>query len=171
MESITPKELKDRLSDDDHDEVLLDVREPDEFKHEHIADAENIPVSDVKDAIEKLKGIGTVYVQCGSGVRSAQVCQVLTEAGVHAINVGGGLTAWEHEGFAVIRTGKNVIPIIRQVMIFAGSLILLGVILGTMVNEWWYALSAFVGAGLLFAGITGMCGMAYVLGLMPWNRS
>lgn len=171
METISPKELKDRLSDDDHDELLVDVREPNEFKSAHIPEAENIPVEEVQEAIDKLKHIGTVYVQCGSGVRSAQVCQVLTNAGVHAINIGGGLTEWEHDGFTVIHTGKQIISIIRQVMISAGLLILIGAFLGTFVNEWWYALSAFVGAGLLFAGVTGMCGMAYLLGLMPWNRS
>ena len=62
------------------------------------------------------------------------------------------------------------IPIMRQVQITAGSLVLLGAILGTWVAPAFYGLSAFVGAGLMFAGISGWCGMAKLLAFMPWNR-
>ena len=62
------------------------------------------------------------------------------------------------------------IEIMRQVQIAAGSLVLLGVILGLTVAPGWFALSGFVGAGLVFAGTTGWCGMAYLLAIMPWNR-
>ena len=49
-------------------------------------------------------------------------------------------------------------------------LILIGALLGTMVSPAWFGLSAFVGAGLLFAGLSGFCGMARLLMLAPWNR-
>jgi hypothetical protein len=62
------------------------------------------------------------------------------------------------------------IDIIRQVQIAAGSLVLMGILLGTLLAPGFYALSAFVGAGLMFAGISGFCGMAHLLTLMPWNR-
>ena len=62
------------------------------------------------------------------------------------------------------------LPLMRQVQIAAGVLILLGVALGYTVNSGFFLLSAFVGAGLAFAGITGFCGMARLLALMPWNR-
>ena len=58
----------------------------------------------------------------------------------------------------------------RQVQIAAGSLALLGVILGATVSPLFYALAGLVGAGLTFAGLTGTCGMARLLQLMPWNR-
>jgi|GEM_PF-4139801 len=58
----------------------------------------------------------------------------------------------------------------RQVQIAAGSLVLLGVILSLVLGQWWIAMSAFVGAGLTFAGISGRCGMAKLLGMMPWNQ-
>ena len=58
----------------------------------------------------------------------------------------------------------------RQVQIAAGSLVLLGVLLGFLWRPEFYALSGFIGAGLLFAGITGWCGMAKLLVVMPWNR-
>ena len=58
----------------------------------------------------------------------------------------------------------------RQVQIAAGSLVLLGLGLCSWVAPAWILLSWFVGAGLVFAGISGFCGMARLLALMPWNR-
>jgi Protein of unknown function (DUF2892) len=66
---------------------------------------------------------------------------------------------------------KAPLPIMRQVQIAAGSLVLLGIRLAVLASPWFMALSAFVGAGLIVAGITGVCGMASLLRHMPWNRS
>jgi rhodanese-related sulfurtransferase len=170
MQSITAQELKSRLSDGDIDEILVDVRENFEFKGKHIQGAKNIPLASVKDAVDKLKSIGTVYVHCASGNRSTQACSVLEEAGVNVVNIEGGMNAWESAGFEIVDSGKHVIPIIRQVMIVAGVLVLLGVVLGMWVDTMWYVLSAFVGGGLFFAGVSGICTMSYILAKMPWNR-
>jgi len=170
MQMISVHELKKRLSDGDIDEILIDVRSPAEFKSRHISGAKNVPMETAHDSIERLKTIQSVYVQCESGSRSFVVCRELEQAGVNAINIDGGLHAWERAGFDLIRTGKQVIPIMRQMMIVAGLMILVGVGLGIWVHPWWYALSAFVGAGLLFGGVTGICAMTRVLSFMPWNR-
>lgn len=170
MRKIDATELNKRLSDRDTDEVLIDVREPFEHKGSRIPNAENIPLGTVHAAAEKLKGIGTVYVHCASGNRSTEACQILSELRVNVVNVEGGIKAWSEAGFQVVG-GKKTIPIMRQVMIVAGILVLIGVALGTWMSPWWYALSAFVGAGLLFAGITGICSMTYILKYMPWNRA
>jgi len=66
--------------------------------------------------------------------------------------------------------GKKSIPLERQVRIAAGFLVLLGAVLGFFVHPYFIGLSAFVGAGLMFAGITDTCGMALVLAKMPWNQ-
>jgi hypothetical protein len=71
----------------------------------------------------------------------------------------------------VIADRTAPLPIMRQVQIAAGSLVLLGVVLAVLVSPWFMALSAFVGAGLIVAGVTGFCGMANLLLHMPWNRS
>jgi hypothetical protein len=55
------------------------------------------------------------------------------------------------------------------VQIGAGGLALLGTILGLSISPWFFAIPLFVGAGLLFAGLTGFCGMA-ALERAPWNR-
>lgn len=170
MESISPKELNRRLSDNDNDELLIDVREPAEYKGGRIPNASNIPLAKLHEVADKLKDVGTVYVNCASGNRSAHACQILAESGVNVVNVEGGIKAWEDAGFEIVSTGKKVIPIIRQVMILAGILIIAGVLLGNYINPLWYILSAFVGAGLLFAGITGICMMAKILSYLPWNK-
>ena len=72
-------------------------------------------------------------------------------------------------GLPLVR-GKQVISLERQVRIAAGSLVLTGVILGWFVHPIFFGLSAFVGAGLVFAGVTDTCGMGLLLARMPWNR-
>ena len=58
----------------------------------------------------------------------------------------------------------------RQVRIAAGFLALLGALLGFFVHPNYFGLYAFVGAGLMFAGITDTCGMAMLIARMPWNQ-
>ncbi len=58
----------------------------------------------------------------------------------------------------------------RQVRIAAGFLVFTGVILGATVNSSFYGLSGFVGAGLMFAGITDTCMMGMLIVRMPWNK-
>ncbi len=50
-------------------------------------------------------------------------------------------------------------------------LILLGAILGYLVSPWFYALSAYCGAGLVFAGITDICPLSWTVAKMPWNQA
>ena len=67
--------------------------------------------------------------------------------------------------------GRKAISLERQVRIAAGSLVVLGTALGAFVHPGFLALSAFVGAGLVFAGVTDTCGMGMMLARMPWNRA
>lgn len=170
MSTIKPQALHKKLTDGDIDEILIDVRDPFEFKAKHIPGSKNIPLNTVEEAVGKLKKIKTVYVHCQTGGRSSRACELLHDRGVNVVNLEGGIAAWEQAGLTVEDSGKHVIPIIRQVMIVAGTLILLGMVMGTLGSSWWYLLSAFVGAGLLFAGVTGICMMSNVLKYMPWNR-
>ena len=85
------------------------------------------------------------------------------------VNVEGGTLACVEAGLPVVR-GKKAISLERQVRIAAGSLVLLGVLLGWFVHPAFIGLSAFVGAGLVFAGITDTCGMGMMLARMPWNQ-
>ena len=169
MKNIDPKKLNELLHDDNRNEILVDVREPVEYKDVAIPEAENIPVGEIANAVDRLKGYGTVYVNCGSGVRSKKACEILEAQGVHVVNLEGGLTAWQHSGLAVRGKG-NRLPIIRQVMLTAGILVLIGVTLAYFVHPYWVALPGVVGVGFTFSGATGYCGMAYLLEMMPWNK-
>lgn len=169
METIPPKKLYEDLHDDDHDEILLDVRESFEYKGEAIPEAENIPLDDVVGAVDRLKQYGRVYVTCGSGARSKKACEVLLAKGVHVINVEGGISAWKKEGLATRGSGARI-PIIQQVMLTAGVLIIGGFTLAFTVHPFWIFVPFFVGCGLTFAGASGYCFMSYLLAKMPWNR-
>ena len=94
----------------------------------------------------------------------------MEEAGLADIAViEGGMDAWLAAGFPVVR-GRTTLPLERQVRIAAGSLVLVGVLLGFLLHPGGFAISAGVGCGLIFAGLTGWCGMGMFLARMPWNK-
>ncbi len=102
MQSTSVDELKKQLAENDSKCVLIDVREPFEFMSGHIKEAKNIPLQTLPADLENLRGIETVFVQCFSGGRSAQACQYLRDSGINAINVEGGMSAWERAGYPVV---------------------------------------------------------------------
>ena len=91
-------------------------------------------------------------------------------ADVAAYLLDGGMEAWKQAGLPVVRDHSQPLELQRQVHIAAGSLIILGALLGATVSPWFYGLCALVGAGLVFAGVSGFCGMAVLLAKMPWNQ-
>lgn len=170
--TISPQQLAE-LAGRDAKIDLIDVRTPVEFREVHAEIARNVPL-DRLDPAEWVKSQsdpagGPVYVICRSGNRGAQACQRLVAAGIeNIVNVEGGTQAWEAAGLTVVR-GKKAISLERQVRIAAGFLVLAGIGLAWL-HPAFLALSAFVGAGLIFAGITDTCGMGMLLARMPWNH-
>lgn len=150
---------------------FINVCTPAEFNEKHIPGVRNVPLDTLKDHIDELNQKATVYVHCQSGNRARQAIEQLEKMGVTAdlVNVEGGLTAWEAAGFA---TGSHTsrLPIMRQVFIGAGFLILTGTILSYYVSYTYMVIPLFVSLGLLTAGITGWCGMSLLLAKMPWNK-
>ena len=171
--SITPAELAEIYRTGAPID-LLDVRSPAEFQEIHCSFARNLPLSEL-DPKQFWQTRGersgeALYVICRSGGRGQQACEKFRAAGFsNVFNVEGGTSAWAESGFPVIRGAKSI-SLERQVRIAAGSLVLLGVILGYVVSPSFIFLSAFVGAGLVFAGITDTCGMGLLLARAPWNR-
>lgn len=149
---------------------LVDIREADETARERIAAAKSVPLSSLESSLP-LAGDQAVIFHCKAGNRTATNAHRLAAAtSCEAYILEGGIEAWKAAGLPVQKDHKQPIEIMRQVQITAGSLVLLGIILGTWVHPGFYGLSAFIGAGLTFAGTTGWCGMAKLLALMPWNR-
>lgn len=169
MKTITANELKNKL---EHGEVsLIDVREPAEHRAERINNAYLIPLADI--TYTKLPSTARpVVFHCGSGRRSEEACKKLLaeHPNLEVYFLEGGIKAWKNAGFPVQSSGQKIIPLDRQTLLAAGSLVLLGVIFGMLVHPAFYALSAFVGAGLMVAGLTGWCGMTKLLAKMPWNQ-
>jgi len=169
LNSIEARELKRRL--DSREAILIDIRETDGHAREHILGARLAPVSAI-DAHDFDRDHDKIAVfHCKSGMRTqANTARLLAKGFRESYYLAGGIEAWKAAGLPV-HTNKNApLELMRQVQITAGLLILTGVVLGWFVNPGFYALSAFVGAGLTFAGATGWCGMALLLKAMPWNR-
>lgn len=168
VQTITPERLSELKAAGENVE-LIDIRTPAEFREIHVGFARNVPL-DRLNASAFAEGERPVYVMCRSGNRGKEAClKLFNDAGVDVVNVDGGVLAWEEAGLPVVR-GKKTISLDRQVRIAAGSMVLLGVVLAALVSPYWIALSAFVGAGLVFAGVTDTCGMAMLLARMPWNQ-
>lgn len=153
---------------------LIDVRTPAEFQEMHVVAARNVPLDRLDPAAlrrETSAGFGKpLYVICQKGGRGKQACEKLTAAGwTDVVNVEGGTLACESAGVPMVR-GKKTISLERQVRIAAGALVLTGAVLALTVHPYFVELSAFVGAGLMFSGITDTCGMAMCLARMPWNQ-
>lgn len=150
---------------------VIDVRSPDEFAACYIPGSINIPV----EQIERGEGVKIphdkqVYLLCRSGPRAKRAHQVLQSRGyTNIVCVDGGVMECNQVAGRVIWRSR-VLPLMRQVQIAAGSLVLLGFFLSRFVHPAFIYLSVFVGAGLVFAGTTGFCGMAILLAKMPWNR-
>ena len=169
LHPLTPQQVRERL--DAGRAILVDIREADEFARSHIAGAQSQPLSTWEKAHLSVHPDADVIFTCRSGMRTAGACDRLAaRVNGDAFVLKGGLDAWAKAGLPVATNADAPMEIMRQVQIAAGSLVLIGVILGFLVSPAWFGLSGFVGAGLTFAGISGFCGMAQLLMLAPWNR-
>jgi rhodanese-related sulfurtransferase len=171
--SITPRELAE-LCGDGRKIDLIDVRTPLEYREVHAVDARNVPLSQLDPTAllrdRQAAPEDPLYFICRSGGRGQQACEKLVKAG-HAkvVNVEGGTLAWAAAGLPVAR-GEKAMSLERQVRVAAGALVCLGVVLAALVHPAFVALSALVGAGLVYSGVTNTCGMGLLLAHMPWNR-
>ncbi len=160
------------------DVLMIDVRTPVEMGFEYCDGSVNIPLQDITaqsiNDYKKNKGCSSdepVYMLCASGQRATKaVAQLNDQIDSPLVIVEGGINAMKQAGFELKQGSGTVMSLERQVRIAAGSLVLVGAGLGTWVNPSFYLLSAFVGAGLVFAGLTNTCGMGLLLARMPWNR-
>lgn len=165
--NISPQELANVLKAGEA--TLIDVRTPAEFREEHVVGARNLPLDQLRPD-EFTSHVGQLITICGKGGRGRMACEKLASAGVTGLqNVEGGTLACIAQGLPT-QKGEKTISLERQVRIAAGSMVVLGVVLGATVHPAWLGLAGFVGAGLVFAGVTDTCGMGMLLARMPWNQ-
>ncbi len=174
MKTIAPRDL-DQLRQSGKSLRMIDVRTPVEHSQVHIPGVELMPLDQLNPG--KLRAAGCaddtpLYLVCRSGGRATEAAKKLEHSGFCECHVvEGGTLAWAEAGLPVNRGSSKVISLERQVRIAAGSLALGGVLLAHFVNPGFIWLSGFIGAGLIFAGITDWCGMGLLLARMPWNRA
>jgi rhodanese-related sulfurtransferase len=154
---------------------MIDVRTPAEYRELHVAFARNVPLDRLDPAGIARSRAGRacdpLYVICQSGTRGRLACDRLLAAGcLDVVNVEGGTPACAAAGLPVVR-GSKAVSLERQVRVAAGLVVVLGAVLGWLVHPAFVGLSAFVGAGLVVAGLTDTCGMGMLLARMPWNRA
>ncbi len=150
----------------------INVCTPMEWNEKHIPGVRNVPLDTLADHLAEFSDKRTIYVHCRSGARSLRAIETLKALGVQAelINVEGGMMAWEGAGLPLGKGKAITLPLMRQVMLGAGSLILISHLGSLMIDPRIGYLSLVVGAGLAVSGLTGWCGMALVLARMPWNK-
>lgn len=150
--------------------ILVDIRSPDEHAREYIPNARSHPLASISEMPVGV-GASAVIFHCRSGFRTtANAATLMTAVNCPAYILEGGLESWRDTGFLVIKDVKRPIDIMRQVQILVGSFILCGILLGMFVAPAFSIISAVMGAGLIFAGVTGWCGMARMLSFLPMNR-
>lgn len=148
---------------------LVDVRSPGEYASGHVPQAINIPLEQLETRIGDI-GAASVAVLCQSGRRAEMACGVLKHLPRQILLVDGGTQAWVNQGLPLVSSVTNKWSLERQVRLIAGLLVLVGSVLATLGYGTWLYLAMFVGAGLTFAGLTNICGMALLLGKLPWNQ-
>ena len=168
---LSPSELL-RLRAERPETRLLDVRTPGEFDAEHIEGAYNVPLDTLGEHGAEIRAglAAPVVLVCRSGQRARKAEDALTAAGMtHLYVLDGGMTAWTAAGQPV-RRGAPRMSLERQVRIAAGSLAATGGFLALFVNPLFAAIPAFVGSGLVFAGVTDTCAMGMLIAKLPYNR-
>ncbi len=151
--------------------TLIDVREPGEYAEAHIAGAASMPLSQLDPNQIVPKGNTQLVLYCQSGRRSASAAQKLLAAGLAPVTqLEGGMATWQQAGYPTVGQQDAPISLMRQVQIVAGALVFTGTLLGAFVSPWFLLLSGFVGAGLMFAGLSNTCMMGMLLAQLPYNQ-
>ncbi|MEU1494909.1 rhodanese-like domain-containing protein [Streptomyces sp. NPDC005776] len=171
--TLTTTAVRERL----HTLVVIDVRTPGEYAGGHLPGAHNIPLDDLEHALPTLRETadrGDLLMVCASGTRSQNAGTTLASNGIPAASLEGGTAAWASAGGELHRPATTAAPkwaMDRQVRLTAGSLVLLGLLLGQVIHPAFQLLSAGVAAGLVYSALSNSCAMASLLGKLPYNRT
>ncbi|MDA3960107.1 MAG: rhodanese-like domain-containing protein [Planctomycetota bacterium] len=154
---------------------LIDVRTPKEFAQVHATPAINQPLDRLDPgailADRKSEAGSPLYIICHTGARANDAASKMAAAGCeHAVVVEGGTLAWQKAGLPVVTgTKSSGIDVQRQTQLTIGIGVLAGSLLGMFVDPRFGYIAAFMGAGLMMAGTTGLCPLASLIAKLPWN--
>lgn len=171
IKNVDPKTLKKWLSN--NEAVLVDVREPIEHSAKNITQANLVPLSQIAKCNLPQCQNKKLVLHCQGGKRSMAACEKLLreDPELEIYNLEGGIMNWEKECLDSASCAKSCLPLDRQVQIAIGSLVLITSLLAYFVNEKFLLLTAFIGGGLIFAGLSGFCTMSVLIAKCPWNKS
>ena len=168
LQSITPHAARQLV---DAGALLVDIRPADAHARECIAQARHLSIEQLAQGALRSEGQRAVVFHCHSGNRTRTNASLLGDSvACDAYELEGGLSAWKRAGLPVLADRRRPLELQRQIQIAAGSMVLAGTLLGVIASPWFHLIPGFFGAGLVFAGLTGFCGLARVLMKAPWNR-
>lgn len=167
----------DLMSQKDAELCILDVRTAAEVQAESLPNCLHIPLHDLTpervqaELSKRGQPTDTVFLLCQSGRRAEMAANQLQGHISPTLSIiEGGMNAVKQAQIPTQQAGNPVMSLERQVRIAAGFLVVAGVVLGTWAHPTFYGLAGFVGAGLMFAGITDTCMMGMAIARMPWNK-
>lgn len=161
------------------DQVIIDVRERDEFETEHVKHAINVPLSSFATAAPGvLSHLADKHIcfMCHSGVRAQRAWDQSQGFGFERARkytiCPGGIKQWKQLGRELETPArkKASMSLMRQTQIAMGGMVIVFAMLGLLVHPGFSGLAAGMGIGMMLAGITGNCAMANAVARMPWNR-
>ena len=169
IHTISAAEAKKLLDSDEA--VLIDVREPAEHRSEKIPGAHNIPLSQIRSEHVKSQPKQKIILHCKAGKRSREACsKIISDLEFDIYSIDGGIDAWSASGMDIEKGSASILPLDRQVQLTIGIMIVIGLALFKFVTPYGLLLPLIASLGLINAGLTGWCGLAKVLALMPWNK-
>ena len=166
---VRPDELQERIARKEPIQVI-DVREFAEFAGGRIGCAKLVPLSEIEARTDTLDRNIPLVCVCRSGKRSAQAVQRLRALGFRNITqLKGGLIAWEHAGFPLVRDEDAPWSLERQVRFTQGLLVTAGLALSL---RWPAAIIVawIIGIGMMFTSVIDWCGLALIFAKAPWNK-
>ena len=147
--------------------LVVDVRLPAEYRSVHLEPSVLLPLDEITRRSSELPRDRELVLVCRTGARARLAAAELAAFRTRVLE--GGIAAWQEAGHPVVE-GKSHMSLERQVRVAAGALACTGGVLAVAVSPWFGLLPAFVGGGLVYAGITDRCGMAMLLAKLPYNR-
>ena len=147
--------------------LVVDVRLPAEYRAVHLEPSVLLPLDEITRRRSELPRERELVLVCRTGARARLAAAQL--AGLRTRVLEGGIAAWQQAGYPVVE-GQAHMSLEREVRVVAGALACIGGALAVAASPWFGLLPAFVGAGLVYAGITDRCGMAMLLAKLPYNR-
>ncbi len=152
--------------------IIIDVRTPSEYRTAHIKGSFNVPLNELAEHMKTLETYTEpIIIVCRTSNRSTIAANALHEMGMDDVGImRGGIHSWERAGYTVVYGEKHV-SMERQVRIFVGSLVLLTAITGLLLHNILFLVTAMLGAGLVYSGVTDSCHAAQLLAQLPYNKN